>query len=166
MRSQRGFTLIELMVTIAILAIITTVAVPGFSNLIRNTKASGLSNDLVGALQYARSEAVNRNQAVAVCSGLTVATCDAGWTNGWIVYVVSDSSILRSWEAAAADSVINQDSGTNSTVIFGGDGKATGTTEIKMNISGCTGSEERVLDVSSLGRVSVRRTTCATTSSS
>ncbi|QLE99416.1 GspH/FimT family pseudopilin [Neptunomonas phycophila] len=166
MRLMRGFTLIELMVTIAVLAIIVTIGIPGFSNLIRNTTASGLSNDMVGAFQFARSEAVNRNELVGVCSGQTVAACGAGWTNGWIVFVVSDGAILRRWEAPDSDAIINQDAGANSTIIFGGDGRAVSATNINMNIDGCTDNEERVLSINTLGRVSIRRVACVTSSSS
>ena len=66
MRSVRGFTLIELMVTVAVLAIVLTIAVPSFSNLIQSSRTNALVNELNGTLQIARSEALKRRKNVIV----------------------------------------------------------------------------------------------------
>lgn len=81
-----GFTLIELMVALAVLSILLMVAVPGF-DLVRNaSRLSAGANDLVTGIQLARSEAIRRNTRVAFCQSSDGATCanSAAWT-GWIV---------------------------------------------------------------------------------
>lgn len=66
--SRRGFTLVELMVTIAILAILATIGLPSFQRLIADYRVSAQANSVQGLLQFARSEAVKRRESVSVCS--------------------------------------------------------------------------------------------------
>lgn len=86
--TTRGFTLIELLVTLAVAAILLTVAIPNYQTFILNSRMSSKSNDLLGALQLARSEAVKRNSRVSVCKS-TGGACVAGgtWAQGWMVFV-------------------------------------------------------------------------------
>lgn len=86
--SKRGFTLIELLVTLAVAAILMTIAVPNYQTFVLNSRMSSKSNDLLGALQLARSEAIKRNSRVSVCKG-SGGACGAGgtWAQGWMVFV-------------------------------------------------------------------------------
>ena len=70
-----GFTLIELLVTISVLAILIVVAVPSFISVINSNRLAAQANDVVAALQLARSEAVRRNTAVTVCRSNDGSTC-------------------------------------------------------------------------------------------
>lgn len=92
MRSARGFTLVELMITLAIAVILLTVAVPGFQSFILNARRTMLANDLVLALAYAKSEAVKRGVRVTVCSRQDDTTCAGSttWDTGWLVFVDND----------------------------------------------------------------------------
>jgi len=79
-----GFTLIELMVTLSILATLITIGMPSFSELLRNNAITAAGNDLYASLQFARSEAVSREVVVRVqASG-------AQWSDGWNVFYKDD----------------------------------------------------------------------------
>ncbi|SEA47921.1 GspH/FimT family pseudopilin [Microbulbifer marinus] len=62
----RGFTLIELMMVLTILSIVMAIGVPSFNTMIQNNRLAASSNDVAGALHYARAEAVRRGRAVQV----------------------------------------------------------------------------------------------------
>ena len=78
-RSQRGFTLIEMMVTIAVAAILLAVVVPSFRTFTLSQRVKSGSFDLYSTLMLARSEAVKRRATV------TVAASAADWNNGWTI---------------------------------------------------------------------------------
>lgn len=78
-----GFTLIELMVTLAIASILLLVAAPSLTAFKRNSELTSLSNTLLSAMNAARGEAMKRNMAAYV----TPTDGGASWNNGWIVFV-------------------------------------------------------------------------------
>lgn len=89
MRSEHaGFTLIELMAAVAVLAVLLTLGLPSFEDFIRRLRLSGAMGDLIGDLNLARGEAIKRNARVLVCPKSAASdTCapNMNWTNGWIV---------------------------------------------------------------------------------
>jgi type IV fimbrial biogenesis protein FimT len=83
-----GFTLIELVVVIAVAAVLLGIAVPSFRTFNQNSRLATQANSLVYALNLARSQAVSLDQPVQVCASSDGATCNApaaGWVAGWIV---------------------------------------------------------------------------------
>ena len=88
MNKLGGFTLVELMITLAIAVILLTIGVPSFNTAIKNNRLTTATNDLVAVLNLARSEAVTRGLRVTVCKSADQATCtsDNGWEQGWIAF--------------------------------------------------------------------------------
>ena len=91
-RRQAGFTMPELVTTMAIGAVLTAVGVPTYRYVTNSSRVSSEINGLLGDLQYARAEAIKEGQTVTVCASTDGATCSgaATWQTGWIVY--SDSN--------------------------------------------------------------------------
>ena len=79
--------MVELMITMLVLAILATIGIPSFTALIANNRATTATNELLTALQYTRSEAVRQNARVEICSSTDGQTCSTEneWHNGWIV---------------------------------------------------------------------------------
>jgi type IV fimbrial biogenesis protein FimT len=82
----RGFTIIELMVTIVIASILIALAGPSFSSLTASQRAKGAASELYATLAKARSEAITRNATV------TVSPVSSNWANGW--QIVAPSSVV------------------------------------------------------------------------
>lgn len=90
---RRGFTLVELLVTLAVGTILLAIAIPGYAFLANANKLAAVTNELVVALQLARSEAVKRGQRVTVCKTVDATKPAPGcskaaeWHSGWLVFV-------------------------------------------------------------------------------
>lgn len=84
----RGLTLIELMVTLAVLAILAVLVVPGYQTIVSTNRQAAGINALSAQLSAARSEALKRGHRVTVCSSTDGATCNGGtaWQGGWIAF--------------------------------------------------------------------------------
>ncbi len=88
MDNDSGFTLVELLITIVVLTILLAAGVPSFQDFIKNNRVTGQTNDLVSAIQLARSEALKRGTNAVVCASSNQATCTGKdtWADGWIVF--------------------------------------------------------------------------------
>ncbi len=84
---NKGLTMLELMITLAVATILIASAAPSFRESIQNTRLVTQVNELQTALSLARSEAVKRNENVTVCASSDGSSCDDDWRGGWIVFV-------------------------------------------------------------------------------
>ena len=93
-RSNRGFTLIELMLVVAVLGIIVLIAAPSFQRAIHSNQLRTETSRLLSALNLARSEAISRNAIVSLCPSRYasdgVAACSKTYADGWIIFTNSD----------------------------------------------------------------------------
>jgi type IV fimbrial biogenesis protein FimT len=95
MTRQNGFTLIELMITIGIAAILATMAVPGMKTLTLNSRQTAGINELVSGMHLARNTAITMNARVTMCPSSDGQSCAAvSWDQGWIAFVDKNSDQL------------------------------------------------------------------------
>lgn len=108
---SRGFTLIELIITIALVAVILGLGVPSLTGMLRDNAIVAITNELVADLQFARSEAIKRNQPVSICRANTAQTAcvaDALWENGWLVF---PESVTVNGQLDAGETIIRTHNG-------------------------------------------------------
>lgn len=105
-RASRGFTLAELMVTLAVLAVTVTMGVPAFAGVVQRAREANAYHLLTASLASARLAAVKTGAPVTVCPSNDGATCrrDLVWEGGWIVY----SDPARSEQPANAAAVLQR----------------------------------------------------------
>ena len=96
-RALRGFTLIELCVVLTIMSILLGTGAPALSAMLRSSRLTSASNDLLASILLARSEAAKRNTRVVVCKSADGALCasSGGWEQGWIVFQDSNNDGVR-----------------------------------------------------------------------
>lgn len=157
-QEQHGFTLIELMVAIAVLAILVTTAVPAFGDLVRDSRMRTSVNELVTTFRVARGEALKRGKTVSLCASDDLVTCAEGGRRGFLVFTDADGN----YQLGAGDEVLHvHEWSANAPALYTSTDKlqfrATGRATAAPNFEFCDarGSEAaRTVMVSRTGRVS------------
>jgi type IV fimbrial biogenesis protein FimT len=166
--NQSGMTLIELMVTVAIVAIVMGLGVPSYRYVTNANRIAAEVNALLGDMQLARAEAVKEGQTVTVCSSTDGASCSGNisWKTGWIVFsdpngnqtVDSGETVVRVQGKFHGGDSFNADNGV-SAVTFNREGFAIGTpspTTITLHDSTGNAKWTRCLAIKTVGMVSTQ----------
>jgi type IV fimbrial biogenesis protein FimT len=155
---ERGFTLLELMVTVGVAAVLMVTGVPSFVSFVQNNRATTDTNDLVTALNVGRNAATQRGAVVTVCSSSNGTTCSSAvdWSSGWIV-LGPGNELLRSWPARSAAGVLVAN---GDRILFQPRGSVAATRLFRVRVPGCTGNQGRDVNVNIPGRVTVNRVNC------
>ena len=175
----RGFTLVELMVTISILVILTAIALPSFRSLIQSNRAKTETADFLSYLQTARVEAIREGQTVTLCGSTNGTSCNATtdyWETGWILF--SDPNANQTVDAGETVLKIGQPFSSTDTlrsnaslkgVTFNREGFAqglTGTVTFTLHTSPLNAKATRCILINVVGRAQVQTasanpTTCS-----
>ena len=163
-RHEKGFTLIELMITVSIAAILVGVGVPSMRNMIVNNQRAAVVNSTMSGFQVARAAAYTRGVPVRVCTSDSLdnpTTCDPGraWTVSWFVYEDTNGNndydggepILLTGGGAPAGFVISDN---NRNFGFSRRGATPGSLTL------CVNGQERRIVVPSNGLVRLERNSC------
>lgn len=159
-----GFTLVELMVVLVIVAVVLSVILPGFSTLSQRTKLKSYANEFVTSIVMARSEAIKRNTQMDLCIALdpdNPVNCGTSgdWENGWLVKDPSSAAVIRSQQALTGDlQLFDISSSTFSTLSF--DSRGLGVSARRFKLCQPDGVEVKQISVSATGRTRIE--TCPT----
>lgn len=174
MRRQSGYTLIELLVTLAVASILIAAATPSLAAFFRINRLAGATNEMVLSLQLARAEAARRGRPVSLCRSVNGTSCAGGtaWADGWIVFQDANSTGLPSATGAGAE-VIRVFQGLDGAVAltgpafarFAADGSSSaavgGESTFDVQVEGCVGEQRRRVRINRLGRVRTESRECS-----
>jgi type IV fimbrial biogenesis protein FimT len=157
----RGFTLVEMMVVVAIVGVIMLVAAPAYTTLIERTRLKSYANELVSSAYLARSEAIKRNEIMTMCVSTDGASCTGGgeWEQGWIVMDPSNT-VIKQQQALEAGIVLFELSSTTFTNIqFQPSGIISTAASMKLcKKTPKEGIEEKIVTVSATGKPRIQTT--------
>ncbi len=152
-KKQYGFTILELMVVVTIAAILAMFAVPNFTVMLKNNCIITKTNSMVSSLQFARSEAVKRNNDVSLVA-LNAADANNEWGLGWNIVDDATATTIRvvqiqECSATTADETLTTP--YNTTITYGGDGFRTDAGIVDI-CDDRTGEMGRRITISATGR--------------
>jgi type IV fimbrial biogenesis protein FimT len=171
-QASAGYTVLELLVAITVLAVVLGITVPAMGEFVARSRASSQVNELVGALHLARSEAVTRGVPVAVCPSNALSTAcanSANWSGGWIVFadvsgvagtVDGTDTILRTF-ASVKGAILSAEPDSARFVRYAPSGfLSSDPLSIHYNPLPCSGTDARQVSITPLGRPDVSYVSC------
>ncbi len=168
LRPSKGFTLIELMVTLVVMAVVAAIAFPNFQQLIRSSRVSTANNAVIGLVNLARTEAIRSGKGGGVCGSSTGASCDGAWAQGMAAVsdpdgdgAFSDGTILRFVDFKNALTV----TGPDAVVAFDGRGRrrAPADQQVRVRAATCNqgAQQQRTLVINASGQVRSTKENCS-----
>lgn len=164
---NRGFTLIELMVVLALVAVFALIGIPSYRSITTTNRMATEMNAFVGDLQFARSEAIKRGQFVTICASSTGAAClganTTNWTPGWIVFAdANNNDVVDAGESviriqAALQGGDGLASNLGGAITFNRNGFTANAQTLSLNDSASTTQRRLCASISTVGRVSTNK---------
>lgn len=172
---MRGLTLIELLVTLAVLAIVAAAAMPAFDSVTMSNRLTTYGNEFIAAAQAARSEAIKRNANVVMCASSDGSSCltSGGWQVGWVVFhdpdndgvLDSGETVIQTRPALQSGYLFKASSGALVARFDGTGALSNGPLTFKLcRSTPSVGSSDRQVDLSLTGRATLSKTSTGTCS--
>lgn len=178
LKNQKAFTFVELLVTLSVFGVLAALAVPSFQDQIIRNQSAALAEDTLGAINFARLEAIKRGRPVTFCpANNTRDNCGNNWNNGWLVVVdtaateaarppvvANDAAVLKRWAAVNRNAEMNF-SQSREFIRFNGLGalarvEGVNPAVVTTSIAHCNGLAARTITVSLAGMVTNRSEAC------
>jgi type IV fimbrial biogenesis protein FimT len=162
-----GYSLIEVLVALALLSILLTLAAPGMKQLITSNRSTAYGDELVRSFELARSTAIARRTKIEVCTLGNGNSCrsntDADWRNwhkGWMVRATPGNEVLAVHGALGEGTAVTGSSGA---VEFDASGGVSDSVpqQYWLRFTNCSRKEDRLIEVNASGRVSINATDCS-----
>ncbi len=162
-----GFTLVELMVTIAIVAILAAIAFPSFQGTIRSSRVATMTNELIASLSLARSEAIRSTDRTIICASANGTTCGTDWNQGWMVWTEKDGDGVHDGDETVVrysqGKPMLQVAASAATIAFDGRGRIVGSPATPATIdvvpTGVT-APARCVEINVTGQTRVKQEAC------
>ncbi len=153
---SKAFTLPELMIVTAIIAVVAAFAVPGLSQFVDSNRLTASANDLYSSLSIARSEAIKRNTSV------TLANSGSGWSGGWEVYETATPATKIYQQNEVGKSISVDSSSATGTVVFNSAGQSRTNHWGANGVTFCrTNKKGKKIDVAPSGSIRITEATCS-----
>jgi len=168
-RAARGFTLLELMLTVTVAGILVAVGLPSYRYITNSNRIAGEVNGLLGDIQFARGEAIKDGLPVTICTSANGISCAAStaWATGWIVFndpnanqAVDAGEVVRRYQQALKPGDTLSANNNISAITFNREGFALGlpgTVTITLHEPTSNAQWTRCLQVTIVGQLSVIR---------
>lgn len=169
-KTTKGMTLIELVVAVAIFAVLASLAAPNLKSFMRSNRLTSATNDLASSLNIVRSEAVKRGTSIILCiSDATQSNCNSGstnWEDGWIAFVDADNSdtfnsgdtVLRVNTSLGGGTTVRSDQ-FPSTITFNSDGSAEAIGSFRICDEEENANRARGINITNTGNISAAKDT-------
>jgi type IV fimbrial biogenesis protein FimT len=148
-RRSRGFTVTEMLIVVAIMAILAAIAAPYMGDMIRRQRIKTAAFDVFASLAFARSEAIKRNTPV------TITPTGGNWAEGWRI-VDSNNNVLREQSGWASLQATGP-----ATVVFAGSGRSTALASISLSSTGIDAGSYRCVKLDLSGRAVSKEGACS-----
>mgnify|MGYP005751933195 CR=1 FL=1 len=161
MKRFDGFTLIELLVTVSVLAILLGIGIPSFNNFIHSSRLTSLTNELVTATHFARSESIRLNRQVTLCRAAAnnSATCAGGGNTQWLHWLVMGGTVSRRGSPETVTNVLTTSTFTDDQIRFNPDGLPAAGGAVLVCTTRLSNENRRVITIGPGNRISVDRAT-------
>ena len=176
MERHKGFTVVELLITIVVVSILLATGVPSILQMVKNNRVTMQANKLVTSVQLGRNEAVKRGTRTTVCAANTTLDDCAGsnnWANGWIVFSNLDNDSTADTGTGACleteDCIMRTSEGINNSTLTGSDNAIhflpTGLTDngpvtFTLTANDCEKEQERSIIVTLQGHTTIASQAC------
>jgi len=169
LRTQRGVTLLELMIALSVLGVLLAIGVPSYTSITRENLIAAQSSNLMQSFTLARSEALKRGLRVSVCpianDNTAVCLTANDWASGWMVFeddfggagtVDPGDRTVHVFAPAAGITITT----LNSAVVYLPTAAVQTGVSFDVSKTGCTGQQKRTIAVATTGRATITKTAC------